>query len=182
MRKTMIALALVMWVAPRSHGQVARTPDSVSVLLQKMKEALNSLQPLADKLRAENRPSPPADPFARYLFPPELVMSNQQAISLSDRQRSAILEAMKAPQGTFIDLKLKMSAEAEKLQLLLQSASVDESKVLEQVDRVLSIEREVKRAQVTMMIRTKNQLTEAQQTLLGKIRNDEGRDWTRRPD
>jgi Spy/CpxP family protein refolding chaperone len=117
---------------------------------------------------------PAADPFARYLFPPELIMAHQQAINLTDRQRSAIQEAMKESQGKFIDLQFRMTAETEKLQRLVQGTSVDEAKVLDEVDRVLAIEREVKRAQLTLMIRTKNQLTEQQQAVLNKLRGIPG--------
>lgn len=124
------------------------------------------------------------DPFARYFFPPELVMANQQAINLTDRQRSAIQEAMKAAQGKFIDAQFKMSAEAEKLQRQLQGTSVDEAKVLDQVDRVLTIEREVKHVQLTLMMKIKNQLTAEQQTMLTVIRNlrgAESKDGTKKP-
>ena len=111
-----------------------------------------------------------ADPLARYFFPPELVMAHQQAISLTDRQRSAIQEALKDAQGKFIDLQFSMSGEVEKLQRLIQGTSAEEAKVLEQVDRVLNIERQIKHAQLTLMIRIKNQLTEQQQAKLGQLR------------
>jgi TonB-dependent SusC/RagA subfamily outer membrane receptor len=110
------------------------------------------------------------DPFARYLFPPELVMSNQQTISLTDRQRSAIQDAMKEAQGKFLDLQFKMSGEGERLQRLLQGTTIDESKLLEQADRVLAAEREIKHTQLTLMARIKNQLTEQQQTQLRQLR------------
>jgi hypothetical protein len=121
------------------------------------------------------------DPFARYLFPPELVMANQQAINLSDRQRSAIQQAMKDAQGKFIDAQFKMSGEGEKLQRLLQGTSVDEAKVLDQVDRVLTIEREIKRVQLTLMMRIKNQLTAEQQNMLTSLRAAQPKDWTKKP-
>jgi TonB-dependent SusC/RagA subfamily outer membrane receptor len=124
------------------------------------------------------------DPFARYLFPPELVMANQQAINLTDRQRSAIQQAMKEAQGKFIDAQFKMSGEAETLQRLLQGTSVDESKVLDQVDRVLTIEREIKHVQLTLMMKIKNQLTAEQQTMLTVMRTLSGaqsKDRTKKP-
>ena len=116
------------------------------------------------------RAQPQDDPLARFLFPPELVMANQQAINLTDRQRSAIQKALKEAQGKFIDLQFEMSGEVEKLQRLLQATTVDESKVLDQVDRVLGLEREVKHAQLSLMIRVKNQLTEEQQNALARLR------------
>ncbi len=110
------------------------------------------------------------DPLGQYLFPPELVISHQQEIGLTDAQRTAIQTAMKAAQAKFIDLQFQMSGEVEKLQRLLQGAAVDEVKALEQVDRVLNAEREIKHAQLTLVIRIKNQLTEQQQAALGKLR------------
>ena len=116
-------------------------------------------------------PRPPGgDPLARYLFPPELIMANQRAINLTDAQRNSLQQAMADAQGRFIGLQFKMSSEVEKLQALLQPASVDESKVLDQVDRVLAVERDVKRAQLSLMIRIKNLLTEQQQARLGVLR------------
>jgi hypothetical protein len=115
-------------------------------------------------------PRQPGDPLARFLFPPELVMANQQAINLTDRQRQSLQQAMKDAQGKFIDLQFRMSTEVENLQHLIQPANVDETRVLDQVDRVLSVEREVKRAQLSLMIRIKNMLTEQQQARLGVLR------------
>jgi len=109
------------------------------------------------------------DPFARYLFPPELVMSNQQTIGLGDRQRSTIQDAMREAQARFVDLQFKMSGEGEKLQRLMQGTSIDEARLLEQVDRVLSLERDIKHTQLTLMARIKNQLTEQQQAQLREL-------------
>ena len=113
---------------------------------------------------------PGDDPFSRYFFPPELVMAHQQEIALTDRQRLTIQESMKEAQSKFVDMQFKMTALVETLQQLLRPAAVDEAKVLDQVDHVLSLEREIKRAQVTLMIRIKNQLTESQQATLTKLR------------
>jgi TonB-dependent SusC/RagA subfamily outer membrane receptor len=113
-----------------------------------------------------NAITPSDDPFAQYLFPPELVMSNQEAIKLSETQRSAMQSAMRDAQMKFVDLQLKMSGESEKLQRLLQGTSIDEGRLLAQVDQVLSIERDIKRTQLTLMARIKNQLSEQQQNEL----------------
>ena len=120
---------------------------------------------------SECGPRPPnGDPLARYLFPPEVVMANQQAIKLTDQQRSSLLQAIKEAQGKFVDLQFRMSSEVESMQHLLEPASVNESKVLDQVDRVLSVEREIKRAQLSLMIRIKNLLTPQQQEQLRALR------------
>ena len=119
-----------------------------------------------------NQPQP--DPFGRYLFPPELVMQHQGEIGLQDTQRTALQSALAEAQTKFVDAQWKLSAEGEKLGRLLQGATADESQVLEQVDRVLSIEREVKRAQIALLVRIKNTLTPAQQRRLSELRGGGG--------
>ena len=110
------------------------------------------------------------DPLAQELFPPELVMANQQAIRLTDSQRSAIQAAMRDTQSRFVELQFAVSGEMEKLARLLASPSIDEAAALEQVDRVLAAERQIKRAQLGLMIRIKNQLTAEQQAELRALR------------
>jgi len=113
------------------------------------------------------------DPLARYLFPPELVMAHQTAINLTDHQRTAVQEAILAAQVKFLTLQFRMSAEAEKLQVLLSAPTADEAKVLAQVDQVLTLEREVKKTQIALLIRIKNQLTPDQQEQLSKLRKQD---------
>lgn len=120
--------------------------------------------------RPQQTQPPGDDPLARFFFPPELVMAHQQDINLTDAQRAAMQKAMKDAQGKFIDTQFAMSAEMSKLQGLLQAKTVDEARVLEQIDRVLGLERDVKHAQLSLMIRIKNQLTEDQQTMLNRFR------------
>jgi hypothetical protein len=48
---------------------------------------------------------------------------------------------------------------------------VDETQVLEQADRILALEREIKKAQISLMVRIKNTLSAAQQAKLAEIRN-----------
>jgi Spy/CpxP family protein refolding chaperone len=115
-------------------------------------------------------PPPGQDPFARFLFPPELVMQHQGEINLQDSQRTALQTAIQQAQSKFVDVQWKLSAEGEKLARLLQGATVDEAQVLEQVDRILGFERDVKRTQMGLLIRIKNTLTPAQQAKLMDVR------------
>jgi len=134
--------------------------------------------PLTTRLDAQGPPGgppgqqqgPQQDPFRGFLFPPELVMQHQGEIGLQDSQRAALQAAIQQAQTKFVDAQWKLSAEGEKLGRLLQSATVDETQVLEQVDRILALEREVKRAQMGLMVRIKNTLTAAQQAKLRELR------------
>ncbi len=128
---------------------------------------------LAAPLNAQGpQPQAPgqADPFARFLFPPELVMQHQGEIGLQDAQREALQTAIQEAQATMVKMQWALTAEAEKLTRLLDSSTLVEKDVLAQVDKILMIEREVKRAQVTLMVRIKNTLTPAQQAKLRDVR------------
>jgi Spy/CpxP family protein refolding chaperone len=114
------------------------------------------------------------DDFGRNFFPPELVMQHQGEIGLQDSQRAALASAIQQAQGKFTDVQWKLSAEGEKMGKLLQPAQVDETQVLEEVDRILALEREMKRTQISLMVRIKNTLTAAQQAKLMEIRNRTG--------
>jgi Spy/CpxP family protein refolding chaperone len=113
----------------------------------------------------------PEPEFAKYLFPPELVMQHQQAIRLTPEQRTSITQGIRDFQLKVVELQWKMQDEAQKLTELVQAAKVDEAQTLAQVDRVLGIEREIKRAHMGLLIRIKNSLTQEQQVALTSMRD-----------
>lgn len=113
---------------------------------------------------------PGDDPIAQTLFPPELVMKYHQEINLDEGQSRAIKEAIQKAQTKFLDMQWDMQSEAEKLIRLLKARPVDEQAVLAQVDQVLNREREIKKAQISLLIHIKNLLSEAQQNKLTELR------------
>lgn len=104
----------------------------------------------------------PDDPIGKFLVPPELVMMHAQEIALTDAQSAAIKSEVRKAQSKFLDLQWDMQEETGKMTQLLQQSPVDEAKVLEHADKIMSLEREIKRAQLTLLIRLKNALTPAQ--------------------
>ncbi len=113
---------------------------------------------------------PGDDPIARAVFPPELVMKHAQEINLDERQRAAIKEEVQKMQAKATDAQFDLQGESQKLVRLLQARPVDESAVLAQVDKVLNLERQVKRSQILLLVRIKNLLTEPQQARLAELR------------
>ncbi len=63
-----------------------------------------------------------------------------------------------------------MQGEAEKLVRLLNARPVDENAVLAQVDQVLNRERDIKKAQISLLVRIKNILRDDQQNKLIELR------------
>jgi Spy/CpxP family protein refolding chaperone len=112
----------------------------------------------------------PEPDFAKHLFPPELVMQHQQSIRLTAEQRTSITQGIRDFQLKVVELQWKMQDEAQKLNELVQGAKVDETLTLAQVDRVLGVEREIKRAHMALLVRIKNTLTAEQQGTLTMIR------------
>ena len=110
------------------------------------------------------------DPLRKNLFPPELIMGNQRAIGLEGSQRDAIRAEVLEAQKRFTELQWELQDAVEAMALLVGQARVDEQEALAQLDQVLAVEREIKRAQIQLMVRLKNQLTPEQQKQLQEIR------------
>jgi len=123
-------------------------------------------------LRNCTAPSGPGeDALGKLFLPPDLVMSHQQAINLTEQQRALIQSNMMDTQKKLLDQQFKLNAEMEKLQSLLKSMTPDEGKVLDEMDKVLGAERDIKRAQLSLMVKLKNSLTQQQQQQLEALRN-----------
>lgn len=115
-------------------------------------------------------PSPADDPLARVLFPPELVMQHQQDIGLRAEQRASITKAIQDFQAKVVDLQWRMQEQTHRLAALLDKPTVDQTAALAQVDELLGVEREVKRAHITLLIQIKNALSAEQQAKLAAVR------------
>ncbi len=112
---------------------------------------------------------PQDDPFRDYLFPPELVMQNQQALGLTEDQKNYLKTELRQAQQRFADLQWKLQDEMERLTLLLKERTVDEPKALAQLDKVLAAEHDIKQMQMALLIRIKDHLKPEQQARLQEI-------------
>ncbi|HEY5096295.1 MAG TPA: periplasmic heavy metal sensor [Candidatus Eremiobacteraceae bacterium] len=106
---------------------------------------------------------PGHDPIGDALIPPDIVMAHQQALGLSDAQRSAIQADAENAQQHFESAQWQLAAATEKLAAMLKQSHVDQTKALAQLDAVLNLERVIKHTQLTLMIEVKNELTPEQQ-------------------
>lgn len=115
-------------------------------------------------------PAPGQDPLAPHVFAPDLVMRHAAEIGLDEKQRAAIKEAVLRMQSKFLEAQWEVQAEAEKMARLLEASAVDEAAVLAQADRVMALEREVKRTHLSLLVRIKNILTGPQHEKLKELR------------
>jgi Spy/CpxP family protein refolding chaperone len=124
---------------------------------------------------AQPNPGPQGpDPIAQNLFPPDLVFSQADAIGLTDAQKTSIQPVMQNAQLRFQELQPRLQRAVQTMVSLIGQSRVDESQVLSQLEKVLSVEREIKRTQIGLMIRIKNVLTVEQQAKLRQLRADSG--------
>ena len=129
-----------------------------------------SLLIISSLLRAQHPAG--SDPLADLLFPPELVMSRQNAIGLSDAQKTYLRAEVLKAQTRFTELQWQLQDGMEGLIGLLKQSRTDEAQVAAQLDKVLASEREIKRAQISLLVRIKNNLTAEQQQRLQTLRSE----------
>ena len=97
-------------------------------------------------------------------------MSHQSELGIDDKQRGAILKEVEKAQSTVLQIQWQMQSAAEALVKLLDEPRIDEGKALAQADKVMDLERQVKRAHLGMLVRIRNLLTDAQRAKLRELR------------
>jgi Spy/CpxP family protein refolding chaperone len=124
----------------------------------------------AAKPQPQPRPLGPADPIGGKLIPPDLIIGHQAELGIDERQREAILKEIERAQTQFPRLQWQLQAATEQLSALLDSPRIDEAKALAQATEVMKLETEIKKAHLTLLIRIRNLLTDAQRAKLQELR------------
>jgi Spy/CpxP family protein refolding chaperone len=119
-------------------------------------------------------PTQEADPFASVLFTPELIMRHARAIRLSDEQRAGITELIGELQGRVVTMQWELTEQVQALRETLARPRVDQDRAIDQLNRVLDTEKDIKQAHLEMLIRIKNVLRPEQQTELARLRDAAG--------
>jgi Spy/CpxP family protein refolding chaperone len=128
--------------------------------------------PGADNL--PNRPPHPPnpDPLAHLMFPPDMILNHARELNLTDEQKTFMRSEIQKATVSFQDLQWKLQDQVEQLHETMKSTSVNEQQALAQLDKVLDLEREIKRLHIGLAVRLKNRLTPEQQDQLHKMRTD----------
>jgi Spy/CpxP family protein refolding chaperone len=98
-------------------------------------------------------------------------MQNQESIGLNDEQKAYLKTELREAQVKFTDWQWKLQDEMEKMVALVKQPHIDEQQVLAQLEKILATEREVKRAQISLLVHIKNKLNAEQQAKLEAIRS-----------
>lgn len=119
----------------------------------------------------KNPPHPPMpDPLADVMFPPDMIMGHARQLNLTDEQKLYMRGEIQKTTTSFHELQWKLQDQMELLHDIMKSPSVSEEQALGQLNKVLDIEREIKRLHFGMAVRLKNRLTPEQQDQLHKMR------------
>ena len=120
-------------------------------------------------------PHPPnPDPLAHLMFPPDMIMGHMRELGLTDEQKTYMRGEIQKTTASFQELQWKLQDQMELLHETMKSTTVNEPQALAQLDKVLDIEREIKRLHIGLAVRLKNRLTVEQQNQLHKMRMDHG--------
>jgi len=114
---------------------------------------------------------PPSDELEAILLPPGWFMEHQQELGLTDEQKTFIKTELRQAQGRFMEWQWQLQDEMEKMVELVKQDRVDESQTLAHLDKILNLEREIKRTQIALFIKIKNSLSSEQQAKIREIRS-----------
>lgn len=115
---------------------------------------------------------PKDDVFKGKLFPPNVILENQEELGLSKDQFTKIRAAVVAVQGNVAEYEWDMREAYVKLMAELDQSPVDEDRVLEHANTALLAENQVKKQQMRMLVRLKNLLTADQIAYLESIHGE----------
>jgi len=110
-----------------------------------------------------------AEPALEGFFGPELIARYHEQIGLTEDQGAALKAAFEEAQPRVQGLQQQMQQESKKLSDLGKSEKVDEKAVMAQADKILDLEREVRHAQLSLLVVIKNTLTASQQAQLKEL-------------
>ena len=110
------------------------------------------------------------DVFKGKLFAPNVILEHQDALGLSKEQFTAIKTAVVEVQAGVAEHEWDLREAYMKVMADLDEVPVNEEKIMTNVQAALLAENQVKKMQVTMLIRLRNLLTDEQIQYLQGLR------------
>ncbi|MEM9402602.1 MAG: hypothetical protein AAGA44_08970 [Pseudomonadota bacterium] len=106
------------------------------------------------------------DIFQGKLFPPNVVLEFREELALSKQQFTSIRSAVVTVQSEVAEHEWDMQEAYSRVMKLLDQRPLDEMRVTEEVTAVLEAENKVKLAQMMMLVKIRNLLTDEQVAFL----------------
>src|SRR6267142_2087804 len=109
--------------------------------------------------QGQMQPPPPMDPLGDVMFPPEMIMGHTRELNLTDEQKTFMRTEINRATTRFNELQWQAQDLMEALHATMKENTVNEQVALQQLDKVLDTEREIKRLHFGLNIAIKNKLT-----------------------
>ncbi len=93
----------------------------------------------------------------------ELAIKNYKELGLTRQQRETLLKALEKAESNFTRWRLDLDLENRNLTFLLKTDLPEEAAVLSQLDKVLEIEKKIKKERMKLLILIKNMLSPKQE-------------------
>ena len=103
------------------------------------------------------------------LFPPDLIMRNQDKLNLTSRQVTTIKNEMKAFQSGIVDIQWDLNEAQSNLDKELNNDKIDVDRALALVDSVMKAENDLKKSHLALLIKIRNALDASQLAELEKL-------------
>ncbi len=113
------------------------------------------------------------DVFQQSLFAADFILKHKETISLSTRQEGRIQTIHNENQSLFTSKRTELNQATERLRVLLNEESTNTSGVNTQMDKVLSLENELKKMQLHTLLALRNELNRNQVDGLKSLRQGE---------
>lgn len=110
-----------------------------------------------------------ADPLAKHLLPPALILSQAEGIGLSSEQKEKVRSVVETAHEEIAEPQQAMRPAYEALAAELAKTPVDAGAALEKLDQILDLERRMKRLHLTMLVGVNNQLKPEQRAKLSSM-------------
>jgi Spy/CpxP family protein refolding chaperone len=120
----------------------------------------------AQSPQGQMEPHPAMDPLGDAMFPPEMIMQHTRDLNLTDEQKTYMRAEINRTTTRFNELQWQLQDAMEALHTTMKENTVNEQQALQQLDKVLDTEREIKRLHFGLAIAIKNKLTAEQQAKL----------------
>lgn len=112
---------------------------------------------------------PKEDVFKGKLFAPNVILEHQAELELSKDQFTAIKKAVLEVQANVAEHEWDMREAYQNIMRVLDASPIDEDEAITHVSTALLAENEVKKEQMTMLIRLRNLLTAEQIAYLESV-------------
>jgi hypothetical protein len=118
----------------------------------------------------DNAAQTQTDPIAQRLFPPDLVIGHADDIALTVEQRHRVIAEVARLQADLSGIAPRGEAARAQMAAALGADQVNEAQVLQGLDGVLGVERDIKRLHIGALVRIRNILSATQRTRLNALR------------